>query len=87
MMTGIDAVRRTSDSITRQSLQAIEGPVEPRRPAEERIREPGASDLRRHQPVRQPGHSIVQAASALEHANSRIDNHPAEAPRRAERHS
>ncbi len=73
MMTGIDAVRRTSDSITRQSLQAIEG-LSNRADLLKNVSEnlvhqiSGVTNRFDNQ-----GHSIVQAASALEHANSRID--------------
>ncbi len=74
MMTGIDAVRRTSDSITRQSLQAIEG-LSSRADLLKNVSEnlvhqiSGVTNRFDSQ-----GHSIVQAASALEHANARIDS-------------
>ena len=74
MMTGIDAVRRTSDSITRQSLQAIEG-LSSRADLLKNV-----SDNLVHQisgvtnRFDSQGNSIVQAASALEHANARIDS-------------
>ena len=74
MMTGIDAVRRTSDSITRQSLQAIEG-LSSRADLLKNV-----SDNLVHQisgvtnRFDNQGNSIVQAASALEHANARIDS-------------
>ncbi|MDX2204024.1 MAG: hypothetical protein NW223_14835 [Hyphomicrobiaceae bacterium] len=74
MMHGIDAVRRTSDNITRQSLKAIEGLA-------------GQADMLKHVSENllsqvsgvanrfdTQGRSIVTAASALETANSRIDN-------------
>ena len=54
MMSGIDAVRRTSDGITRQSFKAIEGlsnQTDVLRGVSETLMTP---DLRRHQPVRQP---------------------------------
>jgi ABC-type transporter Mla subunit MlaD len=73
MMTGIDAVRRTSDSITRQSLQAIEG-LSSRADLLKNVSEnlvhqiSGVTNRFDSQ-----GASIVQAATALESANSRID--------------
>jgi ABC-type transporter Mla subunit MlaD len=73
MLQGIDAVRRTSDNVTRQSLKAIEGLS-------------GQADLLKNvsdnllQQVStvtdkfdNQGRFIVDAASALESANSRID--------------
>jgi ABC-type transporter Mla subunit MlaD len=70
MMHGLDAVRRSSDNITRQSLSAIEGLS-------------GQADLLKrvsenlvHQMagVASHGQSIAHAASALESANMRIDS-------------
>ena len=74
MMHGINAVRRTSEGITRQSLQAIEGLS-------------GQADLLKnvsenllHQisgvtsRFDSQGRQIVQAASALESANMKIDS-------------
>ena len=74
MMTGIDAVRRTSDSITRQSLQAIEG-LSSRADLLKNVSDnlvqqiSGVTNRFDNQ-----GNSIVQAASALEHANARINS-------------
>src|SRR5262245_32572403 len=70
MMHGLDAVRRTSDSVARQSLNAIEGLS-------------GQADLLKrvsenlvHQMagVSNHGQSLAQAASMLENANMRIDS-------------
>jgi ABC-type transporter Mla subunit MlaD len=73
MMHGIDAVRRTSEGITRQSLSAIEG-LSSQADMLKNVSEnllgqiAGVSNRFDNQ-----GRSIVQAASALETANSRID--------------
>jgi len=70
MMHGLDAVRRSSDSITRQSLHAIEGLS-------------GQADLlkgvsenlvKQMTGVTNQGQSIARAANALETANTRIDS-------------
>ena len=73
MMTGIDAVRRTSDSITRQSLKAIEGlsnQADVLKGVSETLvhKISGVSSRFDNQ-----GQSIVSAASALEGATLRID--------------
>jgi ABC-type transporter Mla subunit MlaD len=74
MITGIDAVRRTSDSITRQSLKAIEGLSN----QADVLR--GVSETVAHQisgvtnKFDNHGQSIVSAASALEGATLRIDS-------------
>jgi ABC-type transporter Mla subunit MlaD len=74
MMTGIDAVRRTSDSITRQSLQAIEGLSSRadllKNVSDNLVNQISGVTTR----FDSQGNSIVQAASALEHANARIDS-------------
>jgi ABC-type transporter Mla subunit MlaD len=73
MMHGIDAVRRTSEGITRQSLQAIEGlsgQADLLKNVSEKLLNQVSSVTSAfdHQ-----GQSIVTAASALEHVNQRID--------------
>jgi uncharacterized phage infection (PIP) family protein YhgE len=74
LMTGIDAVRRTSDSITRQSLQAIEGLSSRadllKNVSENLVQQISGVTTR----FDSQGNSIVQAANALEHANARIDS-------------
>ena len=74
MMHGIDAVRRTSDSITRQSLKAIEGlssQTDMLKNVSENLltQVSGVSNRFDHQ-----GQSIVHAASALESAGTRMDS-------------
>jgi hypothetical protein len=74
MMTGIDAVRRTSDNITRQSLQAIEGlssRADMLKGVSENLVQQISGVTNRFD---SQGNSMVQAANALEHANSRIDS-------------
>src|SRR5581483_764107 len=73
MLSGLDAVRRTSDSITHQSLKAIEGLSSQasvlKGVSENLVHQmSGVSNRFDHQ-----GQSIASAASALEQANSRID--------------
>ena len=74
MLTGIDAVRRTSDNITRQSLKAIEGLSNQADVLQ------GVSETLVHQisgvtnRFDNQGQSIVSAASALEGATLRIDS-------------
>lgn len=73
MMHGIDAVRRTSDSITRQSLTAIEnlsGQADLLKGVSEHLLNQMSSVTNRFD---NQGRSIVNAASALETANLRID--------------
>ena len=86
MMHGLDAVRRSSDNISRQSLHAIEGlssQADLLRNVSENLLNQMSGVANRFD---NQGQSIVHAASALESANMRIDFHPAEAPRRAIRH-
>lgn len=74
MMHGIDAVRRTSDSITRQSLKAIEGlssQADMLKHVSENLLSQVAGVTNRFDAQ---GRNIVNAASALETANSRIDS-------------
>ena len=54
--------------------QGHRGPFQPGRPAEERVGEPGAPDIRRHQPLRQPGPVDRQRRQRAGTANSRIDS-------------
>ncbi len=70
MMHGLDAVRRTSDSVARQSLNAIEG-LSGQADVLKRV-----SDNLVHQMsgVASQGQTIAQAASMLESANMRIDS-------------
>jgi ABC-type transporter Mla subunit MlaD len=73
MMHGLDAVRRSSDNITRQSLHAIEGLSNQadllKRVSENLLHQmSGVANRFDNQ-----GRSIVNAASALESANMRID--------------
>src|SRR5215467_4421903 len=73
MLHGIDAVRRTSDSITRQSLHAIEGlsgQADLLKNVSENLLQQIASAATRFD---QQGQSMVNAASALEKANIRMD--------------
>jgi hypothetical protein len=74
MIQGIDAVRRTSDSITRQSLKAIEGlsgQADLLKNVSENLLQQVSSVTNRFD---NQGQSIVNAASALESANTRIDS-------------
>lgn len=73
MMRGVDAVRRSSDSITRQSLKAIEGlssQAEMLKHVSENLLNQVSGVASRFD---QQGRNIVSAASALETANTRID--------------
>jgi ABC-type transporter Mla subunit MlaD len=74
MMHGIDAVRRTSDSITRQSLKAIEGlssQADMLKHVSENLLNQVSGVANRFDAQ---GRNIVSAASALETANTRIDS-------------
>jgi len=74
MMHGIEAVRRTSDSITRQSLKAIEGlssQADMLKHVSENLLNHVSGVANRFDAQ---GRNIVSAASALETANSRIDS-------------
>jgi ABC-type transporter Mla subunit MlaD len=74
MLTGIDAVRRTSDSVTRQSLQAIEGlsnQADVLRGVSETLVQQISGVTTRFD---NQGQSIVTAANALEGATLRIDS-------------
>ena len=74
MMHGIEAVRRTSDSITRQSLKAIEGlssQADMLKHVSENLLNQVSGVANRFDAH---GRNIVSAASALETANSRIDS-------------
>ena len=74
MVSGIDAVRRTSDSITRQSLKAIEGfssQADVLRGVSENVAHQISGVTNRFD---DHGQSIVSAASALEGATLRIDS-------------
>jgi len=74
MMHGIDAVRRTSDSITRQSLKAIEGlsgQADLLKNVSENLVSQMSSVGNRFD---NQGKSLVNAASAIESANVRIDS-------------
>lgn len=74
MMHGIEAVRRTSDSITRQSLKAIEGlssQADMLKHVSENLLNQVSGVANRFDAQ---GRNIVSAASALETANSRIDS-------------
>jgi ABC-type transporter Mla subunit MlaD len=74
MVSGIDAVRRTSDSITRQSLKAIEGlhsQADMLRGVSENVAQQISGVTNRFD---DHGQSIVNAASALEGATMRIDS-------------
>jgi ABC-type transporter Mla subunit MlaD len=70
MMHGLDAVRRTSDSVTRQSLTAIEG-LSGQADLLKRVSESLVSQM---SGVASQGQTIAQAASMLETANLRIDS-------------
>jgi ABC-type transporter Mla subunit MlaD len=70
MMHGIDAVRRTSDNVTRQSLTAIEG-LSGQADLLKRVSENLVTQM---SGVASQGQTIAQAASALESANLRIDS-------------
>ena len=86
MMHGIDAVRRTSDSVTRQSLKAIEGlssQADLLKNVSENLVQQISGVTNRFD---NQGQSIVNAASALEIGQLAHRLHPAEAPRRAQRH-
>src|SRR5262245_52800420 len=69
MMHGIDAVRRTSDSVTRQSLNAIEG-LSDQADLLKRVSENLVVQV---SGVASQGQTLAQAASMLESANMRID--------------
>jgi ABC-type transporter Mla subunit MlaD len=69
MMTGLDAVRRTSDNVTRQSLSAIEG-LSGQADLLKRVSE---NLVQQMSGVASQGQTIAQAASMLESANMRID--------------
>ncbi|HEX5999542.1 MAG TPA: hypothetical protein VFZ16_09120 [Hyphomicrobiaceae bacterium] len=69
MMHGIDAVRRTSDNVTKQSLTAIEG-LSDQADLLKRVSENLVNQM---SGVASQGQTIAQAASALETANLRID--------------
>jgi ABC-type transporter Mla subunit MlaD len=74
MMHGLDAVRRSSDNITRQSLHAIEGlssQADLLKTVSENLLHQMSGVANRFD---NQGQSIVQAASALETANMRIDS-------------
>jgi ABC-type transporter Mla subunit MlaD len=74
MVHGIDAVRRTSDSITRQSLKAIEGlsgQADLLKSVSENLLQQVSSVTSKFD---NQGQQIVSAASALESANTRIDS-------------
>ena len=70
MMHGLDAVRRTSDSVTRQSLTAIEG-LSGQADLLKRVSE---NLVQQMAGVANQGQNIAQAASMLESANMRIDS-------------
>ncbi len=70
MMHGLDAVRRTSDSVTRQSLTAIEG-LSGQADLLKRVSE---NLVHQMSGVTSQGQNIAQAASMLETANMRIDS-------------
>jgi ABC-type transporter Mla subunit MlaD len=74
LLHGIDAVRRTSDNITRQSMRAIEGlsgQADVLKHASENLLNQVSSVTNRFD---NQGQSIVRAAGALETANARIDS-------------
>ena len=74
MMHGLDAVRRSSDNISRQSLHAIEGlssQADLLRNVSENLLSQMSGVANRFD---NQGQSIVHAASALESANMRIDS-------------
>ncbi|HEY1247050.1 MAG TPA: hypothetical protein VGF29_19685, partial [Hyphomicrobiaceae bacterium] len=70
MMHGLDAVRRTSDNVTRQSLNAIEG-LSGQADLLKRVSE---NLVQQMSGVASQGQNIAQAASMLESANMRIDS-------------
>jgi ABC-type transporter Mla subunit MlaD len=70
MMHGLDAVRRTSDNVTRQSLSAIEG-LSGQADLLKRVSE---NLVHQMSGVANQGQTIAQAASMLESANMRIDS-------------
>jgi ABC-type transporter Mla subunit MlaD len=70
MMHGLDAVRRSSDSVTRQSLHAIEGLSG----QADLLKSVSENLLKQMSGVANQGQSIARAASALESANMRIDS-------------
>jgi hypothetical protein len=70
MMTGLDAVRRSSDNVTRQSLHAIEGLSG----QADLLKSVSENLLNQMAGVANHGQSIARAASALETANMRIDS-------------
>ena len=74
LMQGIDAVRRTSESITRQSVKAIEGLSGQadmlKNVSENLLMQIGSVTSR----FETQGQQIMRAANALETANFRIDN-------------
>ena len=73
MLQGIDAVRRTSDNVTRQSLKAIEGlsgQADLLKNVSENLLQQVSTVTNKFD---SQGRFIVDAASALETANSRID--------------
>jgi ABC-type transporter Mla subunit MlaD len=70
MMHGLDAVRRSSDSVTRQSLHAIEGLSG----QADLLKSVSENLLKQMAGVANQGQSIARAATALESANMRIDS-------------
>ena len=70
MMHGLDAVRRSSDSVTRQSLHAIEGLSG----QADLLKSVSENLLTQMAGVANQGQSIARAANALESANMRIDS-------------
>jgi ABC-type transporter Mla subunit MlaD len=70
MMHGLDAVRRSSDNVTRQSLSAIEG-LSGQADLLKRVSENLVNQMAG---VASHGQSIAKAAGALETANMRIDS-------------
>lgn len=70
MMHGLNAVRQTSDNVTRQSLTAIEG-LSDQADLLKRVSENLVNQM---SGVANQGQSIAQAASALETANLRLDS-------------
>jgi len=70
MMNGLDAVRRSSDNVTRQSLHAIEGLSG----QADLLKSVSENLLKQMTGVASQGQSIARAASALESANMRIDS-------------
>jgi len=70
MLHGLDAVRRSSDNITRQSLHAIEGLSG----QADLLKSVSENLVQQMTGVTNQGQSIAKAASALESANMRIDS-------------